>query len=68
MKWRVSIMTVSALEIVDVKHQIKGYARTLYINYRARVMLSGRELPAWEHASPAVRREFIRDARIAFGY
>lgn len=61
-------MTTSALELVNVKHQIKGYARTLYINYRARVMLSGRELPTWEQASPIVRREFIRDARTAFGY
>lgn len=61
-------MTVSELQIVDVKYQIKSYARTLYINYRARVMSSGRELPTWEQASPIVRREFIRDARTAFGY
>ena len=51
-----------------VKEEIRSYARTLYINYRARVMASGRELPEWEDASPVVRREFKRDARNELGY
>lgn len=42
---------------------IRGYARTLYDNYRARVQSSGQSLPDWKHASPFVKREFMKEAR-----
>lgn len=61
-------MTVAEMKTVEVKHQIRGYARTLYTNYRARMLTSGVSLPSWNQASAVVRREFLRDARTAFGY
>jgi hypothetical protein len=50
------------------KEKVKSYARTLYTNYRARIQLSGHSIPVWRLANPVVRREFMRDARLALGY
>lgn len=52
----------------QAKEEIQSYARTLYENYRARIVPSGRTIPHWRLASPVVRREFIRDARTQLGY
>lgn len=41
----------------------KGYARTLYENYRARMSLAGYTMPDWEGASPAIKREFVQEAK-----
>lgn len=44
---------------------VKGYARVLYTNYRARLMASNNAVlvPQWTKASPFVRNEFIEEAR-----
>lgn len=57
------IMHAYALE--GSRISIKGYARILYTNYRARLMLSNKEivLPEWKNASPFVRNEFIEESR-----
>jgi hypothetical protein len=52
----------------EIKAEIRGYARVLYRNYRARVIASGHTLPIWKHTSPVVKQEFIRNARTELGY
>lgn len=41
----------------------KGYARTLYENYRARMISAGQFMPKWDNVSATVKREFVREAR-----
>lgn len=42
---------------------LKGYARTLYENYRARMLSAGQNIPTWAKASASVKKEFVCEAR-----
>ena len=46
---------------------VKGYARTLYENYRARMVSAGHFFPSWEKASPVIKKEFMQEARQLLG-
>ncbi len=41
----------------------KSYARTLFENYRAKMVSAGHAFPTWDNASPALKREFIQEAK-----
>lgn len=46
---------------------VKSYARTLYENYRARMVSAGHFFPSWEKASPVIKKEFVQEARQLLG-
>ena len=54
---------MNAYLLEQVQSTPQGYARTLYENYRARMLSAGQFIPTWDNTSSTVKREFIREAR-----
>lgn len=54
---------MNAYQLNETTTTPQGYARTLYENYRARMVAVGHFVPTWDNASPSAKREFIREAR-----